>query len=83
MHPKRSWSDSLPAIHRVDIPEGGVHENHIGDEYASRVQEFNETWTRELKSSLPPHVPPDIALAINYFRKPYDYPARVMSKEKG
>lgn len=62
---QHAHSNPLPAIHRVDIPEGGIHENHIGDDYASGVHEFNKTRTCELKSSLPPHVPPDITLAID------------------
>lgn len=49
----------------MNVPKWRVLENHIGNDDVFRVQEFNEIWSSELKSSLPPHVPPHISLAIN------------------
>lgn len=49
----------------MNVPKWRVLENHIGNDNVFRVQEFNEIWSSKLKSSLPPHVPPHISLAIN------------------
>lgn len=63
MNPK--YVKLLPAIYRVNVPKRRVLENHIGYDNASGVHEFNKIWSSELERSLPPHVPPDITLAIN------------------
>jgi hypothetical protein len=49
----------------VNVPKWRILENHIGNDNVSGVHEFNETRPGKLKSSLPPHVPPDTSLAIN------------------
>jgi hypothetical protein len=49
----------------VNVPKWRILENYIGNDNVSGVHEFNETRPSKLKSSPPPHVPPDTPLAIN------------------
>lgn len=55
----------VPAIDRVNVPKRRIPDNNIGNYNFSRVHKFNEIRSSKLKSSPPPHVPPDISLAIN------------------
>lgn len=55
----------LPAIDWVNIPKGRVLKNDVGNDDALGVHELNKIGSGELKGSLPPHVPPDVSLAIN------------------
>ena len=49
----------------MNVPEGGVLEDHVGDDNVSGIHKFNEIRSGMLQSSLSPHVPPNISLAID------------------
>ena len=38
----------LPAINRVNVPEGGISKNHIGNDNASGIHKFNKIWSCKL-----------------------------------
>lgn len=62
---QHTYTELSPAIHGVNVPKGRVLESYIGNYYTCGVHNFNKIRSSEMKSSLPPHVPPDITLAIN------------------
>lgn len=57
--------DCKPAINWMKRPERGVLKNNMRDDDVCRVLEFDETRSGKLYSSMSPHVPPRLSLAIN------------------
>jgi hypothetical protein len=55
----------LLAVNRVDVPEGRVLENDVGDVDASGMHELHKVWPGVLKSPPPPHVPPHLTLPVD------------------
>lgn len=57
---------SLLAVNRMDVPEGRVLENDVGDVNAGGVHELHKVWPGVLQSPSPPHVPPHLTLAVDH-----------------